>query len=58
MLQLRRQMEKVMRVVRKRSSAICRVMSVGDDYAGKPWVLMERMGGDLQDLLDTGMHYV
>ncbi len=58
LLQLQRQMEKVMRVARKRSSAICRVMGVGDDYAGKPWVLMERMGGDLRDLLDTGMHYV
>jgi hypothetical protein len=58
LLQLRRRMEKVMRVARQRSSAICRVMDVGDDYAGKPWVLMERMGGDLQDLLGTGMHYV
>jgi serine/threonine protein kinase len=58
LLQLQRQMEKVMRVARKRSSAICRVMGVGDHYAGKPWVLMEHMGGDLRDLLDTGMHYV
>jgi serine/threonine protein kinase len=33
-------------------------MGVGVDYAGKPWVLMERTGGDLRDLLDTGMHYV
>lgn len=47
MLQLQRRMEKVMRVVRKRCSAICRVMGVGDDYADKPWVLMQRMGGDL-----------
>ncbi|CAM6050831.1 unnamed protein product [Sphagnum compactum] len=33
-------------------------MGVGDDYARKPWVFKECMGGDLQDLLDTGMHYV
>ncbi len=47
-----------MRDMRKRSSAICRVMGVGEDYAGKSWVLMERMGGDLRDLHDTHMHCV
>jgi len=66
--QLRRRMDKVMGIVRKNSSAICRVMAVGEDKMGNGWILMERMGGDLRNLInhvqyvgyveDGQMHYV
>jgi serine/threonine protein kinase len=52
LLQLRRRMDKVMEIVRKNSSAICRVMAVGEDNMGNGWILMERMGGDLRNLID------
>jgi serine/threonine protein kinase len=65
---LRRRMDKVMEIVRKNSSAICRVMAVGEDNMGNGWILMERMGGDLRNLIDhvqyvgyvedEQMHYV
>ncbi|CAM6050974.1 unnamed protein product [Sphagnum compactum] len=62
-------MGNVTRLVRERSSAICRVMAVGKDNLGKGWILMERMSGDLRNLNDHGvrslgyvgdgrMHYV
>jgi serine/threonine protein kinase len=57
LLKLRRQMDKAMRLVRERSSAICRVMAVGKDNLGKVWILMERMGGDLRNLIDHGVRY-
>ncbi|CAK9201842.1 unnamed protein product [Sphagnum troendelagicum] len=57
LLKLRRRMDKVMRLVRERSSAICRVMAVGKDNIGKVWILMERMGGDLRNLIDHGVRY-
>ncbi|KAH9543526.1 hypothetical protein CY35_13G069900 [Sphagnum magellanicum] len=57
LLKLRRRMDKVMRLVRERSSAICRVMAVGRDNLGKVWILMERMGGDLRNLIDHGVRY-
>ncbi|CAM6052161.1 unnamed protein product [Sphagnum compactum] len=66
--QLRRRMDKVMEIARKNSSAICRVMAVGEDNMGNGWILMERMGGDLRNLInrvqyvgyveDGQMHYV
>jgi len=66
--QLRRRMDKVMEIVRKNSSAICRVMAVGEDKMGNGWILMERMGCDLRNLInnvqyvgyveDGQMHYV
>jgi serine/threonine protein kinase len=58
LLTLRRRMDKVMRLVRERSSAICKVMAVGKDSLGKVWILMERMGGDLRNLIDHGVRYV
>jgi serine/threonine protein kinase len=58
LLKLRRRMDKVMRLVTERSSAICRVMAVGKDNLGKVWILMERMGGDLRNLIDHGVRYV
>jgi serine/threonine protein kinase len=57
LLKLRRRLDKVMRLVRERSSAICRVMAVGKDNLGKVWILMERMGGDLRNLIDHGVRY-
>ncbi|CAK9201795.1 unnamed protein product [Sphagnum troendelagicum] len=57
LLKLRRRMDKVMTLVRERSSAICRVMAVGKDNLGKVWILMERMGGDLRNLIDHGVRY-
>jgi serine/threonine protein kinase len=66
--QLRRRMDKVMDIVRKNSSAVCRVMAVGEDNMGNGWILMERMGGDLRNLInhvqyvgyveDGQVHYV
>jgi serine/threonine protein kinase len=50
-------MDKVMEIVRKNSSAICRVMAVGEDNMGNGWILMERMGGDLRNLIN-GVQYM
>jgi serine/threonine protein kinase len=58
LLRLRRRMDRVMRLVRERSSAICRVMAVGKDNVGNGWILMERMNGDLRNLIDHGVQYV
>ncbi len=58
LLRLRRRMDRVMRVVREHSSPICRVMAVGKDNIGNGWILMERMNGDLRNLIDGGVRYV
>ncbi len=58
LLTLRRQMDRVMRVVREHSSPICRVMAVGKDNFGNGWILMERMNGDLRNLIDHGVRCV
>ncbi len=58
LLRLRRRMDRVMRLVREHSSAICRVMAVGKDKVGNGWILMERMNGDLRNLIDRGVRYV
>jgi serine/threonine protein kinase len=58
LLTLRRQMDRVMRVVREHSSPICRVMAVGKDNVGNGWIMMERMNGDLRNLIDHGVRYV
>ncbi|CAK9201833.1 unnamed protein product [Sphagnum troendelagicum] len=58
LLRLRRRMDRVMRLVREHSSAICRVVAVGKDNLGNGWTLMERMNGDLRNLIDHGVRYV
>jgi serine/threonine protein kinase len=58
LMRLRRRMDRVMRLVREHSSAICRVMAVGKDNVGNGWILMERMNGDLRNLIDHGVRYV
>ncbi|CAN5958025.1 unnamed protein product [Sphagnum jensenii] len=58
LLKLRRRMDKVMRLVREHSSAICRVMGVGTGNLDNAWILMERMGGDLRNFIDHGVRYV
>jgi serine/threonine protein kinase len=58
LLRLRRRMDRVMRLVRQHSSAICRVMAVGKDNIGNGWIVMERMNGDLRNLIDHGVRYV
>ncbi|CAM6029350.1 unnamed protein product [Sphagnum balticum] len=58
LLRLRRRMDRVMRLVREHSSPICRVMAVGKDHIGNGWILMERMNGDLRNLIDHGVRYV
>ncbi|CAM6029349.1 unnamed protein product [Sphagnum balticum] len=58
LLRLRRRMDRVMRLVREHSSPICRVMAVGKDNVGNGWILMERMNGDLRNLIDRGVRYV
>jgi len=58
LLRLRRRMDRVMRLVREHSSAICRVVAVGKDNLGNGWTLMERLNGDLRNLIDHGVRYV
>jgi serine/threonine protein kinase len=58
LMRLRMRMDRVMRLVREHSSAICRVMAVGKDNVGNGWILMERMNGDLRNLIDHGVRYV
>ncbi|CAN5958032.1 unnamed protein product [Sphagnum jensenii] len=58
LLRLRRRMDRVMKLVREHASAICRVMAVGKDNVGNGWILMERMNGDLRNLIDRGVRYV
>jgi serine/threonine protein kinase len=55
LLQLQRRMEMLMKTMKKRNSAICRVFGVGEDYVGNVWIVMERMGGDLRTLIDSRM---
>jgi len=33
-------------------------MAVGKDKVGNGWILMERMNGDLRNLIDRGVRYV
>ncbi len=58
LLKLRRRLDKVMRLVREHSSAICKVMGVGTGNLDNAWILMERMGGDLRNFIDHGVRYV
>ncbi len=55
LFQLQRRMERVMKTMKKRNSAICRVFGVGEDYVGNVWIVMERMAGDLRTLIDSRM---
>jgi serine/threonine protein kinase len=45
-------MDKVMKTSRRNSSAVCKVMGVGMDAVGNAFIVMERMGGDLRNLID------
>ncbi|CAK9203822.1 unnamed protein product [Sphagnum troendelagicum] len=55
LFQLQRRMEMVMKTMKKRNSAICRVFGVGKDYVGNVWIVMEQMAGDLRTLIDSRM---
>jgi tRNA A-37 threonylcarbamoyl transferase component Bud32 len=55
LFQLQRRMEMVMKTMKRRNSAICRVFGVGEDYVGNVWTVMERMAGDLRTLIDSRM---
>ncbi|CAK9260538.1 unnamed protein product [Sphagnum jensenii] len=50
--ELQKRMDKVMKTSRRNSSAVCKVMGVGMDAVGNAFIVMERMEGDLRNLID------
>jgi serine/threonine protein kinase len=52
LVELQKRMDKVMKTSRRNSSAVCKVMGVGMDAVGNAFIVMERMGGDLRNLID------
>jgi len=58
LMELQKRMDKVMKTSRRNSSAVCKVMGVGVDAVGNACIVMERMGGDLRNLIDHGVRCV
>ncbi|CAK9862934.1 unnamed protein product [Sphagnum jensenii] len=58
LVELQKRMDKVMKTSRRNSSAVCKVMGVGMDAVGNACIVMERMGGDLRNLIDHGVRCV
>jgi serine/threonine protein kinase len=52
LVELQMRMNKVMKTSRRNASAVCKVMGVGMDAVGNAFIVMERMGGDLRNLID------
>jgi serine/threonine protein kinase len=52
LVELQKRMDKVMKTSRRNASAVCKVMGVGMDAVGNAFIVMERMGGDLRNLID------
>ncbi|CAK9201407.1 unnamed protein product [Sphagnum troendelagicum] len=58
LVELQKRMDKVMKTSRRNTSAVCKVMGVGMDAVGNACIVMERMGGDLRNLIDHGVRCV
>ncbi len=58
LVELQKRMDKVMKTSRRNASAVCKVMGVGMDAVGNACIVMERMGGDLRNLIDHGVRCV